>query len=245
MSLPIPVVNLGFLYINDLKITRASNTTLTVGTGQCRDSTNVVDMVVSSAITIDSAVVGANGIDTGTFAATKMYNVFLLTDAYSGNDPAAVISLSSTPTMPAGYNAYRLIGHWATNGSTQFYIGSSVGNGNCRDFCYDTMPTLTLGTSTSLAAVSLENVCPVVDNTPVEIYATIVPNSDGNSVKFTPFGSTATAIPGVVGSTATKTNSGVVSVVSKLDSSVPKILYILSSASDVAAGFLKSFRFYV
>ena len=50
---------------------------------------------------LNFAINGANGLDTGTFAASTVYYVWLIDN---GTTPAALASLSSTaPTMPSGY----------------------------------------------------------------------------------------------------------------------------------------------
>ncbi len=112
MSIPnIPIVNLGNLYLSGLNLTYVTTTTFSVAAGQARDSTDVNDIVLDTAATVNVRVNGANGLDTGTLAANGMYYVFIVGDSTKYNDACALISLSSTaPVLPAGYDMFRRIG---------------------------------------------------------------------------------------------------------------------------------------
>src|SRR5579871_5737724 len=57
-------------YVQGLKTTWTGNTTLTVGAGSCRDSTDVIDMSLSSAANVTLTSNGVNGLDTKTAAGT-------------------------------------------------------------------------------------------------------------------------------------------------------------------------------
>lgn len=192
----VPIVNLGLLYVNNLQVSRTSNTVLAVAAGQCRDSTDVFDIVISSALALNSANTGANGIDTGTFAASKMYAVYVIMDPTAANANACLLSLSASgPTvMPSGYSAYRLIGYWGTNGSTQFYLGEYVGSGNQRVFYLDALlaTPITAGASTSFAACALTNLVPPVANLEVDCYMNFNANAAADTAGFRPTGSSST-----------------------------------------------------
>lgn len=137
------VVNLAFKYINDLTLAWASNTTLSVSSGQCRDSQNVYDIVISSAITINSAVNGANGLDTGSLAASTWYAVHAIGDSTNYNDGATILSLSATaPYLPAGYDVQRRIGWVRTDGSSHFLVFYQDGKGDRRDYFWDAVITV-------------------------------------------------------------------------------------------------------
>ena len=88
---------------------------ITIGIGECIDSTQTYLLELASAITkqIDAAWAPGNnagGIDTGAVAANKVYYVFLIRKDSDGSIDA-LFSLSATaPTMPAGYTYKRRIG---------------------------------------------------------------------------------------------------------------------------------------
>ena len=113
-------------HLNGLVASNAADTAndVTIGTGECRDSTNVEDMVLASAITkrIDAAwTVGNNvgGMDTGSVAA-NFYHMWLIKRIDTGVVDA-LFSLSATaPTMPANYTIKRRI--------CSFYRGASIVN---------------------------------------------------------------------------------------------------------------------
>ncbi len=107
----IPIVNLGNLYVTGLNLTYLTTTTFSVAAGQARDSTDVNDIVLDAAVTVNVRVNGANGLDAGTLAANSIYYVFVVGDSTKYNDPCALISLSATaPQLPAGYDMFRRIG---------------------------------------------------------------------------------------------------------------------------------------
>lgn len=243
------IVNDGFLYINGLGTTYTSATTLTVGTGQCRDSGNVFDLFLNSPAVLNSGVVGVNGLDTGTVAINSLYYIYLIGDLTNNNPSALLISLSSSaPVMPAGYGLLRLIGAWATNGSAQFYVGYQTGSGSAKNFYYDApVSVLSGGSSATFAAVDLSAVVPAV-NTLNEVFlnAQYTPNTAGNTFSLRPTGSSAS------GGASTIVASGVVAakaqdfpmfrMISKLATGKPEIDYIVQSSDALTllvAGFMQ------
>jgi hypothetical protein len=165
------IVNQPTLYVNGLNLAWASNTTLTVATGQCRDSTNVLDMSLSNAATINAAVNGVNGLDTGTLAASTLYWVFLIADLQGFKPTAALLSLSPTaPTLPYGYGAIRRIGRCLTDGSVHILPFTITGTGGGKYVQFNTpISVLSGGTSSTFAAVNLLIGAPSVTN-PTLVY---------------------------------------------------------------------------
>lgn len=73
----------------------------------------------SVALTINSATVGANGLDTGTLAASTWYSVWTI---WNGTTKAGLISLSATaPTLPSGYTHMARTGWIRTDGTANKY----------------------------------------------------------------------------------------------------------------------------
>lgn len=86
MAIGQPMVNDPSLYIDGLGIApAATTTTLTLSAGAARNSTNLNDIVLSTAVTINAATVGANGIDTGALAASTFYYVYVIGSSLSAN----------------------------------------------------------------------------------------------------------------------------------------------------------------
>lgn len=231
-------------YVVGLKLSYASSTTLTVGTGQCRDATNVKDLIISSTTTLNPAVNGVNGLDTGTFAKAKWYYVWVIGDSTNANDTATLLSLSaSTPLMPSGYDVKRLIGCAQTaSGAATFLLFRQFGNGSERQYYWDSsIAVLTTGQATTLTAIDLSTAVPPIALTPVKIHAEFIPATADDNVGFATFGSVATVIPHLSGSVAAKKNSGEFNLLSTVDSGAAKILYINSAGSCTAHAWVSGF----
>jgi len=82
--------------------------------------------VSAPSVTINAAVIGANGIDVGGLAVSTWYYVWLINN---GTTTAGLVSLSSTaPTLPTGYTYSLRIGSVKTDGSANFYRFVERGN---------------------------------------------------------------------------------------------------------------------
>jgi hypothetical protein len=106
-------------YLAGLQLSNDSgtpNTKIDVSAGVCVDSTNAA-MLLEPAGAIDCTTVGANGLDSGSLAATTSYHAFVIAKA-GGATPALLASTSATtPTLPATYTLFRRIGSFRTDGS--------------------------------------------------------------------------------------------------------------------------------
>jgi hypothetical protein len=73
----------------------------------------------AASLSINSAGAGANGLDTGTLAASTWYSVWVI---WNGTTAAGLVSLSTTaPTMPSGYTHKARVGWIFTDGSVNKY----------------------------------------------------------------------------------------------------------------------------
>lgn len=86
------------------------------------DASHNVVKVNAVSVTINSAVAGAGGLDTGALAPSTVYYEWVIAQA-GGLNPTGLMSLSSTaPTMPATYTMKVRVGGGAiTDGSSLFY----------------------------------------------------------------------------------------------------------------------------
>ncbi len=242
-----PIVNAGLLYVNSLQVSNnavAPNTKLDLAAGQCRDSANVIDIVLSSGVTINAAVNGINGLDTGTFAASSWYYVHVIADSSNKKPVGGLLSLSKTaPTLPFGYDSFRLLDAARADGSVHFLPFYNVGNGSSRKKYWDaSIQVLNDGTASTLTAIDLSTAVPPIENTPVIINVEFTPATADDKVSFAPAGSTATVLPNISGVVAAKKQTGQLQVLSKLASSVAKILYINSAASGNTDVFVYGFE---
>jgi|HubBroStandDraft_2_1064218.scaffolds.fasta_scaffold00250_11 hypothetical protein len=276
-----PIYNLPFLYITGLQLLYPASQTLDLTAGQCRDSNDVMDLVIGSPnfagqltpapVSIYIGANGLNGLDTGSPAANTMYSIFLIGDSRYYQPTGAIVSLASNtqPLMPLGYDSYRLIGYWPTDGSANFVVGDIAysANSSYRRMIYSTpiATPIASGSSTSYATVNLTGIVPIVEpgaestNTPpfplpignfiAQIYTSYVPNAAGNNLQLAGVykdggGNFQAQITGQVGSVPVTTVSDVW-VNNLVVSSVlsPVIRYKVSSASDTVAISVAGFSY--
>lgn len=251
-----PIVNQGMLYVNGLVVSNNAttpNTVLNVAAGQCRDSNNIIDMILgdflgqgtgtpNSSTSLNTAVVGANGLDTGTLAASTMYAVYVIGDSSSKNPTAVILSANqSLPILPFGYDSYRKIAYWATDASVHFFSGYYSPSGiNVRTFYYDApqATAITAGHATSYTNVNLIKWVPTINNNVVWIYTSYVPATAGNALSMQPGNGTGNAVvvTGQVATVAVTSNSKLLAQNVTISSVIsPVINYKESNASDAVA----------
>lgn len=232
------------LYIRGLVTAVASNTTLTLGTGQCRDSLNDLDLFVDSVLTINAAVVGKNGIDTGALAASTQYYIYEIDDNTHQYAAAGLASTSATaPVLPQGYNTVRLVGYVRTDSSSHFlpFIMSGVANVRTITY-YDEISVLAGGTQvTTFANVSLAAALPPVDKTPVTLTARFTPTTAGDYVEVRPYGTTGTNSASLSSVVAAQVQRSQISTVSMLNSTTPTVIYRNSAASCATTLLVRDF----
>lgn len=120
-------------YLSGLSLSTAgSSATMSISTGVCADSTNIIAITLQSAIskTTSAWAVGDNqgGLDAGSIANTTWYYFYLIRRPDTGIVDV-IFSLSPTsPALPANYTQYRYIGGALTNGSGQWTSFTQVGD---------------------------------------------------------------------------------------------------------------------
>ena len=237
----IPALNLPLSYINGMNLAWASNTTLTVTSGQCRDSSNTFDIVVSTAsTTINAASNGLNGLDTGSLGASTWYYVYAISNSTDYLPSGFLLSVSATaPTMPAGYDIIRRIGYARTDGSSHFVKFYQSGNGSNRKYFWDAKPSgLAAGTATSYTAVDLSVGVPPVANLEVEFEAYYTPNAAGDVAAIRPTGSSSTSFAAIKGAVAAVPQLLQIQAVTGLSSGVAKIDYIVTASDQLSLDIL-------
>lgn len=181
-----PIVNQANLYLNGLAVSNDAttpNTVLNVAAGQCRDSNNIIDMVLGDFLnegytagsanystSLNAAVTGLNALDTGTLGASKMYAIYVIGDSSNKNPTGVIASLNvSLPQLPFGYDSYRKVAYWPTDSSSHFLAGYySVSGTGVRTFYYDApISAGTTASSASYATIDLTKFVPLVNNIPV------------------------------------------------------------------------------
>jgi hypothetical protein len=247
MSVNLPVVNAPYLTVSGLELAVASTTTLTMASGRARNSTDENDIILSSSVTINAATHGLNALDTGTFAASTLYAIYAVGDSSANNPSGAVMSLasSSAPTLPVGYDMYRLIGYARTDGSTHFLVGYWYGSANWRYWTYDVplASAVTAGASATYAPVDLTGLVPAIDQLPVLVETNWTANAAADTLAlqgFNAVGDTVKYIAGVAGATAHSLTRDYVNA--QLGTGAPKINYKVSAGTVAinVAGYMLS-----
>ncbi len=227
-----------FSYVNGLKISNnvtTPNTKLDVATGTTFDSTNTFQISSDSALTINAATNGLNGLDTGSLAASTVYAVLLVWDPVSAQATGAMVSLSATaPLMPFGYSAFKLIGYVTTDSSAHFLKGYwTAGNTASRLFTFDApIICLSAGTQTSYTGVALTTFVPAIADMPVVIYSNFTANAAADILNLQGYNSTGdavTVVAPVAGATAHTTSQN--TVLAQLNTAAPSIKYKVSAGA--------------
>lgn len=255
-----PIYLLPYLYISGLNISVASTTVLAIAPGQARDSSDNIDMPVGfpnlqgnvvpatqfqnymPPLFINSAVNGANGLDSGSLIATMDYAIYLIGDSRGYNPVAAILSLTSNafPLLPLGYDSYRLLGFIQTDGSAHF-VASGTNPLNARNLrAYYVSPAssvLSGGNATSFTAIDMST--PIPTTTARDVIAllqvTFIPLAAGDTVQFRPTGEGTPQTAGLVtitGAAAGIAQTQYVQVISGVGSSKPEIDYKVSVSGD-------------
>lgn len=255
------------LYISGLQLSAATPTAATVvaiAPGAARDSTNSIDMVVGlqnyfgidnpaqlyngyqPGLFVNSAVNGANGLDFGTVAASTQYAFYLIGDSRNYNNPAGLMSLTANqaPLLPSGYDSYRLIGFWQTDGSSQFVYATHKPQNIAGLLTYFNSPGVSVlsgGNATSFTAIDLTTNSAIptttLPNVIVSLLVTFTPAAVGDTVQFRPTGYTGTtaSLPTITGAVAGIAQSQYVVMIAGVGSSKPEIDYKVTSASDAVS----------
>lgn len=131
------IVNGGILYINGMKCIYENPSNISVGGGQCRDSTNSIDIVFNGLVQANIGRVGAGGVDQGVLAASDFVYIFAIADSNAYNEPSVLLSKSfSSPVLPDGYDSFRRVGSMKIDGGGFVFPFVALGNQSNRTFFY-------------------------------------------------------------------------------------------------------------
>jgi len=232
------------------------NTKLTITPGVVRDINNVIDMnlgnfqgqgnqaiTANSNTVLDATVNGANGLDTGTLAASTPYAVCVIGDSRNLMPTATLLvkSLASGAVLPAGYDSFRIVGAMYTDASAHFILGYWSGFASWRMFMYDApqATSVTAGNATSYTAVDITSlVAPGggADNKfNVLIMTALTPSAAGRGVFLRGDGATGDQVVNLGQVTSVVLNSYNWVSATLVAGVSTKINYKVSNASDAVA----------
>lgn len=237
----------------------ASDTTITLTAGICTDASARNYIVSNSVITIDSAVAGLNGLDTGTIAADSFYAILAVGDSTNQNDGITggmltLVSDTSTisPVLPSkinpdypepqGYDMYRVVGYVLTDGSAHFLPGVFSGQGTERAFAYATgINVLTSGSSGTFTPVDLingSNHIIVPAGAEVALNYFFLPDSNGDTFALLTTGVTSTNGMQVFSASGGSEADAMAYIIAGSDTGIPAVSYKVEAAGDDALTLL-------
>lgn len=235
MSVPnTPIVNLGNKYVNGCALSYVGNTSITMASGQVRDSSDVNDIVIPSLCTVNAALNGVvNGLDTGSLAASTLYAVYAIADSTAFRPAGCLLSLSfSQPTLPFGYDMYRRVGAVKTDGSS--HLLDFTQNGRYMYYAAAIATAITAGAATSFTAIDLSADVPSVSGGIITILKAVLTADAGatRTVALRATGSSSAAGQVIASSPAsTVTTASLVAP----SNSVASVDYLVSNASAAVA----------
>ena len=97
---------------------------------KCRNSANTADISFSTDHTIDITVSGAGGLSTDlTEASSTFYYLYAIRKSTDGTINGILTTATSAPTLPTGYNQYRMLPLAIRNSSAGDFLNFEVGEG--------------------------------------------------------------------------------------------------------------------
>jgi len=250
-----PIVNAPNLYVNGLGLhwPVATPLLLNVSAGQCRDSTNVNDIFLENDVVVNAALVGLNGLDTGSLQAGQMYAVYIIGDSTGYNSAGCLLSLNvSQPHMPAGYDMFRRIGWAPADGAlAQLAKMEQYGQNSEREYFYGLYPgMLVSGNATVWTQVNLGTTVPNVDNLKARLELQFHANVSGAFVSVSPYQLNFASLPFLYGPAAidsfgaTLDYSQLIYCPYAMNGADAAVVYVVSNAADTlninVAGFSDS-----
>jgi hypothetical protein len=254
-----PIYSLPHLYISGMNISVASTTILAIAPGQARDWNDNIDMPVSypnlqglttppvlfqgylQPLFINSAVNGANGLDTGVLGVSLQYSIWLIGDSRGYLPVAGLLSLTSsnfTPLLPLGYDSKRLLGFIETDTASHFVYATHKPQNMVNFLQYYNQPPISVlsgGNATTYTGIDLTTNSAVptttLPNVIVGLLVTFIPLAANDVVQFRPTGQTATAVT-ITGIAAGIAQTQYVEMIAGLGTSIPEIDYRVTVSGD-------------
>jgi hypothetical protein len=179
-----------------LGVTWATTTTVQIQPGRCRDSGDTKYVRAAAALTIDTGVVGAGGIDASDLdppaSSDTTYYTWLVAES-NGSSPVGIASLSATaPTMPGTTTLKKLLGWFRTDKDLLIHQFTDNGDGARRLKTWQNLVTdrrvLAAGTAAAMTDVDC-SAWAATGFLPARAWATVNVNTSSAQVHLRPNGS--------------------------------------------------------
>lgn len=221
-----------------------STTVVTVDPITTRDSTNTNNLVTDAVLTINTAISGIGGLDTGSMQNNKLYYAYVVGDSTKNNPTRLILSLTDNtilpsaqkPAFPEQYDICFRVGTVRTGAAADILAFVQRGPADAPSMWYTApIQVLTSGSATTTTAISLLNVVPP-RATQINVRGSITPNSAANALSIgTP------PLPFVNGTVA----SVLAYSTGEAPTSEPfpvNVNYLVSNASDVANIYVRAYQ---
>lgn len=148
-------------FIENLLVSRLSNTQVQIAVGNCRDDSNADNIVNTGVLTVDITTTGANGRNVDTAEqSNKWYAVDVIKNITTGAVAGFLINEDDLGafTYPAGYTIKKRVGWIRNDGSGNLRDGRYFGLGSWRKFQYwvERPALLALSGGSSLAYANVD-----------------------------------------------------------------------------------------
>ena len=236
-------------YITDLTLSYVNTTTFSISDGRCSNSDNSLDIEIDTdnvGTTVNFSVVGLNGLDTGTIAASTVYYVYAIADVTETYPAGFVVSVNkTTPYLPTGYGIYRMIGTIVKTAGSVINSFYEIGKSNTRVFRFVNPITILSGGSSGTAAdILLTTFVPAFNLQSVQLVAAITPSAASETFKVYPGQTTGANGLVVYGQVAAVINTGYMDVQYTLDGSNRPVIGYVVSGSATGSLYLQSYTMY-
>lgn len=181
-------------YIQGLTLQWLNVNAITVNIGYCRSSDDKGNLGIHAVRQPNITASGINGLDAGAVAANTWYGVYLIGDSTEVNPSQSILSTSFvSPTLPAGYDLYRLIGSIRTDGASQVTRFFQRWNNRTRRVWWGAQQALFLTNGNALAFTNVSaagQVSPISKNAFLELrFVNSVGSAASDMAQFRPAGS--------------------------------------------------------
>lgn len=250
-----PIYNLPIFYVSGMTPSVATNTTLSIASGICRDQADAIDINIGdyfgaqTSTTVNGGTTGLNALDTSTLAASTVYALWAIADAANYNVSGFLLSTSLTAPVvpkgifPSGYGNLRLVKYAITDATVHFIPMKASGNGNSTTYTLDApVRVLNAGTATTQTTIDLTSCVPAVDGILAIVGTTFTPAAASHTGTLCTSGGTiANSHFITTGQVTSVAITQTFTIPVTLISGAPKIDYILTNGSDTLSVYVIGF----
>jgi hypothetical protein len=143
------------LFVRNNATTPNSKVDLTSAQIAVSTGAGAIQILSNISVTIDITVSGANGLDTGSEAASAWYYIYVIYNSSTATAAGLFSTSSTSPTLPSGYTYSSCVGSVRNDASSNFFEFEQR-----NQFVYSSNTLVSAGTSATLTNVSISTAVP-------------------------------------------------------------------------------------